>query len=94
MVNVYVKVATTDRSARPQIVQLSAVDTNGQSFNCFIYPSRQISPDASNAHGIIRTPDGLFRNQERLRATSIGKNRTLHASSFTNFWKIIIKQKD
>ncbi len=84
MVNVYVKVATTDRSARPQIVQISAVDTNGQSFNRFIYPSRQISPDASNAHGIIRTPDGLFRNQERLPATSVGKD--LISISLSSFW--------
>jgi hypothetical protein len=73
--NIYFKVATNGISQRKQIVQLAAVGPNSTFFNQFIYPTVKITQGATRVHGIYKGVNGgLFRNQQRLRATSIGKN--------------------
>ena len=75
MVNVFSKIATTDRSPNSQIVQVALVDPlTGDQFNCFIYPTGEIQPEATDIHGIHWGGNyKLYRDGEQLPAVSIRK---------------------
>ena len=51
---------TPEKLSKAQIVQLSAVKGNGETFNVFINPTVQIQNDATKYLGIIKGQDGCL----------------------------------
>jgi hypothetical protein len=51
---------TPDKLSKAQILQLSAVKENRETFDVFIHPTVQIQNDATKNHGIIKGQDGCL----------------------------------
>jgi hypothetical protein len=51
---------TPDKLSKAQILQLSAVKENGETFDVFIHPTVQIQNDATKYLGIIKGQDGCL----------------------------------
>ncbi len=75
--------------SKAQIVQLSAVKDNGETFNVFIHPTVQIQNDATKYHGIIKDQEGNLYKKVPLE-NSIEENDS-GDNCIKLFWLLVLQ---